>query len=143
AVIRAHVDVDVVDVRVGAAPREGQAVRLVVTGEDVAGELDAEVLHDAAVVRVVGVRAATEEGARGVGREALDLLLTARGVDRRAAEHHKPAPVARRALALDLRRGHDDGGLSGPLRVDLRVPADDERRAAFTQNESPGLNGQG
>src|SRR5690606_5032891 len=86
AVIRSHVHVDVIDDRVGATTRQRQAVGLVVTGEDVAGKLDAEVLHNAAVVRVVGVRTATEEGARGIGREALHLLLTTGRVDGRAAE---------------------------------------------------------
>ena len=67
-VVAAHVRLDVIDLRAAADALERDAVQLVVRAELDAGELDAHVAQDAAVV--VGVGAAVDAGVAFAGRLA-------------------------------------------------------------------------
>src|SRR5688572_8407909 len=112
----------VIDLRAAADRLERDAVQLVVRAELDAGELDAHVAQDAAVVVRIG--APVDAGV------ALASRLAAAEVDRGAAVDNQAAPVAAAALTDWLIAGEDNRSVCRTDRMDSSATLDDQRAGA-------------
>ena len=105
AVVLVEVHLDVVHLRTVADALEGDSVQLVVRAELGAGELDADVVQDAAAVG--GVVATVGAGV------SLSLAFAAGDVQRGVAVDDETPPVTAGPLALDLIARHHDRRVGG------------------------------